>query len=62
MKRFWETKGISGGIWKLLEERLALKAILEAAKSRKQKSIVANTYNEKNREVKGSCRRDEEEG
>ena len=44
--------------WKHDEERRALKAKLEAAKTRKQNLAASNMYNKKNHEVKRSCRRD----
>ena len=49
---------MSEDTWKLVEERRALKAKLEAAKTRKQKLAATNMYNKKNHEVKRSCRRD----
>ena len=44
--------------WKLVEERRALKAKLEAANTRKQKLATTIMYNKNNHEVKRSCRRD----
>ena len=44
--------------WKLVEERRALKAKLEAANTRKQKLAATIMYNKKNHEVKRSGRRD----
>ena len=49
---------MSEDTWKLVEERLALKAKLEAAKTTKQKLAATNMYNKKNQEVKRRCRRD----
>ena len=43
---------------KLVDERRAVKANLEAAKTRKQKLDATDMYNKKNHEVKRSCRRD----
>lgn len=45
-------------IWRLVEERRVSKAKLEAAKTRHQKLAAVERYNEKNHEVKRSCRRD----
>ena len=49
---------MSKDTWKLVEERLALKAKLEAAKTTKQKLAATNMYNKKNHEGKRSWRRD----
>ena len=42
-------------------ERRKLKAKLEATKTRKLKLAASNMYDEKNHEVKRSCRRDKED-
>ena len=44
--------------WRPAEERRVLKAKLEATKTRQQTLVAVNRYNEKNHEVKRSCRRD----
>ena len=49
---------ISEDTWKRVKERHALKAKLEAAKTRKQRLAATNIYNKMIREVKKSCRRD----
>ena len=49
---------ISENTWRLVEERRVVKAKLEAAKTRQQKLATVERYNEKNHEVKRSCRRD----
>ena len=49
---------MSEDTWTLAEERRKLKANQEAARTRQQ-SAATNMYNEKNREVKISCRRDQ---
>ena len=49
---------MSENTWRLVEERRVLKAKLEAAKTRQQKLAALEGYNEKNHEVKRSCRRD----
>ena len=49
---------MSKNTWRLVEERRVLKAKLEAAKTRQQKSAAVKRYNEKNYEVRRSCRRD----
>ena len=49
---------MSENTWRLVEERRVLKAKLEAAKTRQQKSAAVKRYNEKNHEVKRSCRGD----
>ena len=49
---------MSENTWKLVEERRVLKAKLEATKTREQKLAAVGRYNEKNHEVKRSCRRD----
>ena len=43
--------------WKLVEERRALKAKVEAAKTRKHKLVATNIYYKKTHEVKRSSRR-----
>lgn len=48
---------MSKDTWKRFEERRALKAKVQAAKTRKQLAAT-NMYNKNNREVKRSCRRD----
>ena len=49
---------ISENTWRLVEEKRVVKAKLEAAKTRQQKLATVERYNEKNHEVKRSCRRD----
>ena len=49
---------MSENTWRLVEERRVLKAMLETAKTRQQKFAAVERYNEKNHEVKRSCRRD----
>ena len=49
---------MSENTWRLVEERRVLKVKLEAAKARQQKLAAVGRYNEKNHEVKRSCRRD----
>ena len=49
---------MSEDTWKLVKERHALKAKLEAAKTRKQGLAATKIYNKTIREVKKSCRRD----
>ena len=49
---------MSENTWRLVEERRVLKAKLEAVKTRHQKSAAVKRYNEKNNEVKRSCRSD----
>ena len=44
--------------WKHVEERSALRAKLEASKTRKQRLAAANMYNKKNHKAKRSYRRD----
>ena len=46
--------------WRLVEKRRMLKSKLEAAKTRQQKLATETRYNEKNHEVKRSCRREKE--
>ena len=52
-KREWKA-WMSEITWRLVEERRMLKA----AKTRQQKLAAVRRYNEKNHEVKTSCRRD----
>ena len=56
-KREWKA-WMSENTWRLVEERRMLQAKLEAAKTRQQKLATVKRYNEKNHEVKRSCRRD----
>ena len=49
---------MSENTWRLVKERRVLKAKLEAAKTRQQKLAAVGRCNEKNHEVKRSCRRD----
>ena len=49
---------MSENTWRLVEQRRVLKAKLEAAKTRQQKLAAVGRNNEKNHEVKRSCRRD----
>ena len=56
-QREWKA-WMSENTWRLVEERHVLKAMLEATKTRQQKLAAVERYNEKNHEVKRSCRRD----
>ena len=49
---------MSENTWRTVEERHVLKAKLEVTKMRQQKSATVKRYNEKNHEVKRSCRTD----